>query len=137
MSGTDASEEARWIADVISKRRELRDLMLAEPVVSTNGFTIAQARDLSLAVRWAGLTHERAAAICSASAVEFFGPTTPLESINATAVEQWRAQLSAQGDRPVTINRKLSALKALFSDAQSHGRISPTASSPALARRTP
>jgi integrase len=137
---TDASGEIRWIADVTidgkrrqasgrtkaeaeRKRRELRDLMLAEPVVSASGFTIAQARQLSLSVRWAGLAYERTAAIYSASAVEFFGPTTPLESINATAVEQWRARLRTKGNRPATINRKLSALKALFSDAQLHGRI--------------
>ncbi len=137
---TDASGEIRWIADVTidgkrrqasgrtkaeaeRKRRELRDLMLAEPVVNANGFTIAQARQLSLSIRWAGLAYERTAAIYSASAVEFFGPTTPLESINAPAVEQWRAQLRGQGNRPATINRKLSALKAMFSDAQLHGRI--------------
>jgi hypothetical protein len=137
---TDASGDTRWIADVSidgkrrqasgrtkaeaeRKRRELRELMLAEPVVSTAGFTIAQARQLSLSVRWAGLAYERTAAIYSSAAVEFFGPSAPLESINATAVEQWRARLRTQGNRPATINRKLSALKAMFSDAQLHGRI--------------
>lgn len=136
----DASGQARWIADVTidgkrrqasgrtkaeaeKKRRELRDRLMAEPVVSSQGFTVAQARQLSLKVRWAGMAYERTAAIYSGAAVEFFGPSTPLESINAPAVEQWRASLRAHGNRPATINRKLSALKAMFSDAQLHGRI--------------
>jgi integrase len=137
---TDASGQTRWIADVTvdgkrrqasgrtkaeaeRKRRELRDRLMAEPVVNAQGFTVAQARQLSLQVRWAGLAYERTAAIYSGAAVEFFGPSTPLESINAPAVEQWRASLRNQGNRPATINRKLSALKAMFSDAQLHGRI--------------
>jgi len=137
---TDASGQKRWIADVTvdgkrrqasgrtkaeaeRKRKELRDHLMAEPVVSTQGFTLAQARQLSLEVRWAGLPYERTAAIYSAAAVQFFGAETPLESINATAVEQWRGKLRSQGNRPATINRKVSALKAMFSDAQLHGRI--------------
>jgi integrase len=136
----DASGQKRWIADVTvdgkrrqasgrtkaeaeRKRRELMNHLMAEPVVSTQGFTLAQARQLSLEVRWAGLPYERTAAIYSAAAVQFFGAETPLESINATAVEQWRGKLRSQGNRPATINRKLSALKAMFSDAQLHGRI--------------
>jgi integrase len=137
---TDASGQTRWIADVTidgkrrqasgrtkaeaeRKRKELRDHLMAEPVVNAAGFTLAQARQLSLEVRWAGLPYERTAAIYSAAAVQFFGAETPLESINATAVEQWRGKLRSQGNRPATINRKLSALKAMFSDAQLHGRI--------------
>jgi integrase len=99
--------------EVIRRERE---------ITRTLGET-AQARQLSLSVRWAGLAYERTAAIYSSAAVEFFGPSAPLESINATAVEQWRARLRAQGNRPATINRKMSALKAMFSDAQLHGRI--------------
>lgn len=137
---TDASGQTRWIADVTidgkrrqasgrtkaeaeRKRRELRDHLLAEPVVNAAGFTLDQARELSLKVRWAGLPYERTAAIYSGAAVKFFGASTPLESINATAVEMWRAHLRGQGNRPATINRKVSALKAMFSDAQLHGRI--------------
>jgi integrase len=136
----DASGQVRWIADVTidgkrkqasgrtkaeaeRKRRELRDTLMAEPVVNPQGFTIAEARRLSLSVRWAGMASERTAAIYSNAAVEFFGASTPLERINATAVEQWRASLRSHGNRPGTINRKLSALKAMFSDAHLHGRI--------------
>jgi integrase len=145
MTGTvrqrkSADGTVRWIADVTidgkrrqasgrtkaeaeRRRRELREQLLQEPVVSTAGFTIAQARQLSLQVRWAGKAYERTAAIYSAAAVDFFGAATPLESINATAVEQWRSTLRRQGNMPATINRKVSALKAMLSDAQLHGRI--------------
>jgi len=145
MAGTvrqrkDADGATRWIADVTIDgkrrqasgrtkaeaerlRRELRQQLMAEPVVSAAGFTITQARQLSLQVRWAGKAYERTAAIYSAAAVDFFGASTPLQTINATAVEQWRASLRKAGNQPATINRKVSALKAMFSDAELHGRI--------------
>lgn len=90
-SRIDASGQKRWIADVTvdgkrrqasgrtkaeaeRKRKELRDHLMAEPVVNAAGFTLAQARQLSLEVRWAGLPYERTAAIYSAAAVQFSAP---------------------------------------------------------------
>jgi integrase len=138
---TDASGQTRWIADVtidgkrrqtsgwtkaeaMRKKKELQKLLVsASPSAGDQTFQLAEARMLSLKVRWAGLAYERTASIYSQAAVNFFGPHMPLTAINATVVEEWRAALRAQGNRPATINRKVSALKAMFSDAQLHGRI--------------
>jgi integrase len=138
---TDASGQTRWIADVtingkrrqasgwtkaeaIRKKKELQALLIAAPLsAGDQTFQLAEARMLSLKVRWAGLAYERTASIYSQAAVDFFGPHMPLGAISATAVEEWRSALRAQGNRPATINRKVSALKAMFSDAHLHGRI--------------
>lgn len=87
------------------------------------GFSLAEARRLSIQVRWAGTSYERVAAIYSQAAVDFFGPATPLTSIGAPEIERWRQALLALGNRPATINKKVSAVKAMVSDAQLHEKI--------------
>ena len=98
----------------------------AAPQQGPSGFPIADARRLSLKIRWAGTSYERVAAIYSQAAVDFFGPSTPLASIGAPEIERWRQALAQGGNQPATINKKVSAVKAMVSDAQLHGHISDT-----------
>lgn len=86
-------------------------------------FTLAQAKGLSLQSRWKGLACERTAAIYANEVVKFFGPNYALEDINATGVERFRQAMAAKGNRPATINKKVSALKAMLSDALLYGHI--------------
>ena len=133
-----------WIADVsingqrLTAQRKTKaealkaEAQLAERIAhraaaleaGPSGFPLADARKLSLKIRWAGTSYERVAAIYSMAAVEFFGPATPLEAITAPEIERWRQALLAHGNRPATINKKVSAVKAMVADAQLHGHIS-------------
>jgi integrase len=84
-------------------------------------FTLNEARTLSLRIRWAGTAYERTAKIFSQAAVDWFGPATQLSAVNAPLVEAWRQELIRKGNQPATINKKLSALRAMQSDAVLHG----------------
>ena len=83
-------------------------------------------------IRWRDTAYERTAAINSQAVVDWFGPGTQLSAINAPLVEAWRADLIRQGNQPATINKKLSALRAMQSDAILHGYI---AEAPRLPRQ--
>ena len=84
-------------------------------------FTLQEARTLSLRIRWRGSAYERTAAIYSQKIVDWFGPATQLSAVNAPLVEAWRQELIRQGNQPATVNKKVSALKAMQSDAILHG----------------
>ena len=88
---------------------------------SSPGFTLNEARTLSLRIRWAGTAYERTAAIFSQAVVDWFGPATQLSAVNAPLVESWRQELIRKGNQPATINKKCSALRAMQSDAILHG----------------
>jgi integrase len=90
---------------------------------NTTGFTLNEARTLSLRIRWAGTAYERTAAIFSQAVVDWFGPATQLSAVNAPLVEAWRQELIRIGNQPATINKKCSALRAMQSDAILHGFI--------------
>lgn len=87
------------------------------------GITLSEARTLSLRIRWRGTAYERTAALNSQAIVDWFGPSTQLAAVNAPLVETWRAELIRKGNQPATINKKLSALRAMQSDAILHGFI--------------
>lgn len=87
------------------------------------GITLAEARRLSLRIRWKGTAYERTAGIFSQSIVDWFGSTTQLSAVTAPLVEAWRQELIRKGNQPATINKKLSALRAMQSDAILHGFI--------------
>jgi len=87
---------------------------------SSPGFTLNEARTLSLRIRWAGTAYERTAKIFSQAVVDWFGPATQLSAVNAPLVEAWRQELIRK-NQPATINKKISALRAMQSDAVLHG----------------
>jgi integrase len=84
-------------------------------------FTLNEARALSLRIRWRGTAYGRTAAIYSQAIVDWFGSSTQLAAVKAPLVETWRQELIRQGNQPATVNKKVSALKAMQSDAILHG----------------
>lgn len=127
-----------WIADITVKGRrrtaktptrasaekrlrELRELLSGTEAPEKN-FSLAKARDLSLRVRWANRPYERTARIYCQAALDWFGDVR-LEEISTPAVEAWRADLAARGNQPATINRKVSALRAMLADACLYGHL--------------
>jgi integrase len=142
MSGSVRRTATGWLADVsvngvrktglcktkaeaLARKRELLEALLAKDAspVATQLFTVADARRLSLKVRWRDTAGERTAAIYSQAAVDHFGAHTPLSAITAPAVDAWRDRLLASGNRPSTVNKKISAVRAMLADAHLRGHI--------------
>lgn len=130
--GQRRTARASTKAEALKRRRELlEELLSPAAAASTAVFTIAEARQLSLQIRWAGTAYERTAAIYSRQAVEHFGASTPLAEITAPRVEAWRQLLLRGGNTASTVNRKLSAIRAMQSDAVLHGHLLAAPSLPA------
>jgi integrase len=118
INGRRKTAEARTKAEATAKLRELRELLSTRQVGGAT--TLAKARQASLARRWAGKAYERTAAIYSQAALDHFGDVD-LSEITAQAVDRWRDELLAGGNRPATVNRKVSALRAMLVDANLRG----------------
>ena len=113
-------------AEATARKRELLELLLAKDATPTPAlqlFSISDARKLSLDVRWRNTSGERTAAIYSRAAVDHFGAHTLLSEVTAPAVDAWRRKLLASGNRPATVNKKVSALRAMLADAHLRGHI--------------
>lgn len=143
MPGTVRRTPAGWVADVtlngnrktsicrtkaeaIARKRELLELLVqrpASPLPVLQLFSLSDARALSIAVRWQGTSGQRTAEIYSQAVCDHFGPHTLLSEVTAQGVDAWRQKLLAQGNRPATINKKVSALKAMLNDAHLRGHL--------------
>lgn len=127
-----------WVADftINGKRKQLSAKTKAEakhrmaqliteaaecPAVGT--FTLRQARQLSLQVRWAGKACEGTAAGYSQDVLDFFGEDTQLITINAQQVERFRSYLKVKGNKASTINWKVSCLQSMLKDAVLYGHL--------------
>lgn len=127
INGTRKTSLCKTKAEALARKRELLELLLAKdatPAPVLQLFSLADARRLSLDVRWRGTSGERTAAIYSQSVLDHFGAHTLLSEINAKGVDAWRQKLLAKGNRPATVNKKVSALKAMLADAHLRGHIS-------------
>ena len=91
--------------------------------VSEKPFTLKEARAQSILRRWAGTAAERTAAMNSQQVVDFFGADTPLELINAQEIERFRTYMLRRGNKPATVNWKVSTISAMFTDAVLYGQM--------------
>jgi integrase len=126
VDGVRRTRKAKTKAEALAKQKELLEQIATRSNTnrsSGTGITLKEARALSLRIRWKGLAWERTAGIYSQHAVEFFGPTTQLDSIKAPDVERWRQYLLEGGNSPATVNHKVSCLKGMINDALLHGYI--------------
>jgi integrase len=136
VNGTRRTAKRRTKAEAMKARREMLELLLARTQGRPEGITLADARALSLRIRWAGKAFERTAAIYSQAAVDHFGPVTQLDTITARQVDEWRQLLLQRGNRPATVNAKTSCLRAMLADAVLHGHLAAVPSMPRqLAKR--
>ncbi|MEB3361564.1 MAG: site-specific integrase [Synechococcaceae cyanobacterium] len=125
INGVRRTGKARTKAEANARRREILEQLLNQEAspIQRGGFSLRQARALSLQIRWAGKAYERTAAIYSQAAVDHFGASFPVDEITAQLVDRWRQQLLAQGNRPATVNAKTSALRSMLQDACLHGHL--------------
>lgn len=143
MSGSVRRTPTGWVADVtvagqrktalcktkqeaLGRKRELLELLLHKDASPLPLFSMQDARRLSMDVRWRGCSSERTAGLYSQAAVDYFGANTLLSDITTPQIDAWRRHLLASGNRPATVNKKVSALRAMFSDAQLRGHITTT-----------
>jgi integrase len=135
------AKEGGWVADVrigghrrqlsapTKKEAEARykqevDRLLSRGITDVeHGYTLAEARQLTIQTRWKGMPSERTAAGYAKEVVDFFGPDFELSEVRAPGVEIFRKAMAAKGNQPTTINKKVSALRAMLDQALLHGKI--------------
>jgi len=130
----------QWVADfkIDGKRKYLTRASKAEAIkaeklaieraaweaeVYTQSFTIKEARDQTILRRWMGTPSESNMSRESQEAVDFFGPEYALARLTAMEVERYRDHLRRLGNKPATINRKVSAISSMLNDAALYGQI--------------
>lgn len=92
-------------------------LASAQQESTQEGWTLRQAVDRTIEVRWSGTRGERTATLNAEHAIVYFGAEVSLESIDTDRLDgyiQWLRQLSLSDS---TINRKLAALRAVLRTA--------------------
>lgn len=133
IDGRRKTARASTKAEAEAKRRGLLQALLDGPPASrprpAAAFTLADARRLSLQVRWAGKAYERTAAIFSRAVLDGLGEDLGVEEVTPPMVIAWRQKLLDGGNTPSTVNKKVSALAAMLRDAVNCGHL---ASMPSL-----
>ena len=82
---------------------------------------LSKAYATTLEMRWRDTKNETKAARNARDVVAFFGGTRQLNTITAVDIDDYVKHLRAKKNSPGTINRKLAALSAMFTDAEERG----------------
>lgn len=93
------------------------------PRRAISGFTMKEARRLSIATRWAGLACETNASNYCQQVVDYFGPDLPIEAITTDDFVRMRNYFLALGNKPATVNWKATTLQSMLADALQYGHI--------------
>jgi integrase len=101
---------------------ELRGAVIKQEAASTpTSWTIQQAYDTTLDMRWRDTRNEVKAARNARDAVAFFGKTRTLDSIDKAAIDEYIKHMRAKKNSPGTMNRKLASVSAMFTEAEERG----------------
>ena len=139
INGVRKTGKCKTRSEALARKRELLELLLARdasPVPTSRLFCMKEARALSLRIRWKGTTYERTAAIYSQQAVDHFGEHFPINQVTAALVDEWRQELLSKGNRPSTVNMKVSAVRSMLADAHLHGHLQEVPKMPKQLRLT-
>lgn len=88
---------------------------------ATTSWELSKAYATTLEMRWRDTKNETKAARNARDVVAFFGGTRQLNTITAVDIDDYVKHLRAKKNSPGTINRKLAALSAMFTDAEERG----------------
>jgi len=88
-----------------------------------NRFTIGQALELSMRVRWNSTASAVTNEINGKAAMNWFGQHFPLEELSPAIVHGYREHLMKQGNKNTTINKKVICIGSMVGDAIEHGMI--------------
>lgn len=126
-----------WVADftVNGRRKQLkrrtkaeaRDAMAlclteVETKSPPKAVTLSEARRQTILTRWRGLPSLKINSQTSEEALAYFGDIC-LDQITCEKVKQWRLYLLAKGNKPATVNRKVSCLSAILGNAVESGQL--------------
>lgn len=87
----------------------------------TSSWTLSKAYEVTKLRRWAGSKAEKTTLINAKDVLHFFGISCLLEQITVERIDSFIDALQKKGNSNATINRKLSALSAMFSMALERG----------------
>lgn len=82
-----------------------------------SGWTLGKAYEVTKLRRWAGSRAEKTTLINARDVLQFFGISCLLEQITVERIDGFISAMQKKGNSNATINRKLSALSAMFSMA--------------------
>lgn len=101
------------------KRLQMEAEMLedTQPQAATTCWTLGQALKVSTEVRWLNTRNGTKAIACAKEVVDHFGSERSMDTITTVDVDGLVRRLRLNGNKAGTINRKLAALSALFTDA--------------------
>lgn len=126
------------LEDATAKREELLAQVERELAVGSGGvWSIKQAYEQTCKKAWADEpgTNRKYLRRNGNYAVKFFGENTPLRDIETPDIDRWMDKLTADGNGPATVNRKISALSKLFTIAIKYTSVSGVTSRPAFERQ--
>ena len=101
------------------KRLQMEAEMLEniQPQAAATCWTLGQALQVTTEVRWLNTRNEAKAIACAKEAIKYFGADRPMDTITTVDIDGLVRHLRLHGNKAATINRKLAALSALFTDA--------------------
>jgi len=123
VKGQRATETCATYDMALIRRDELRAQLrrtaehLDGPAAVSSCWTLHKALRTSIQVRWDDTRNGAKAIRHATKAVEFFGKETRLDQVTTSEIDRYVGHLKASGNGSGTINRKLAALSALFTDA--------------------
>lgn len=100
---------------------EMRGAPVAAASTSPTCWDLARAYATTLEMRWRDTKNETKAARNARDVVAFFGGARHLDTITTGDVDDYVKHLRAKKNSPGTINRKLAALSAMYTDADERG----------------
>lgn len=97
---------------------EMRGSALHQKQADPACWTMRQAFTKSVEIRWSDTRNEAKARATAVEALQFFGEERAMDTIKTADVDDYVAHLKKKAKNgPATINRKLAALSAMFTDA--------------------
>ncbi len=117
---THTLEEAR------AKRAELEYMLIHGKISGTKPhrvWTLGVALDYCNAMVWSPVKPNRYPNRMGEVAVEFFGRSRPLDTMDTEAIDLWVHEMERRGNSNATINRKLSALSTMMTIAHDRNRL--------------
>jgi len=136
--GTRRTGTAKTVEEAIGLRARL-DAELKNPSTPTEAtperggsWTIGHALDRTVEMRWRGTRGSETAELNAGIAVEYFGRTRKVDTIDTEAIDGFVSALIKKGNADATINRKLAALSTMLRTAHERGKL---AQMPKLPRR--
>ena len=120
--GMRATGSTKTLEEAVAARN-LAINKMQEGVTGPVVWTLAQAVNATLALRWQGTKSEDGHMLNARLLLDFFGADTPVTEITASRVDDYVMSLLDGGRTNATVNRKLSTLRVVLTTALKRGHL--------------